>query len=65
MTTTCYEIGNDDDKSDNNEDKVCLLLIRWGWVGHVLDHVLDHMIIDFVTTALQLSSSLGWASMNK
>ena len=28
MTTACYKSGNDDDKSDNNEDKVCLLLRR-------------------------------------
>ena len=59
-----YKCGNDNDKSDNNnefdnnEDKVCLLLREWGWVGHLLDHVLNQMIIGLITTALQLPSSL-------
>ena len=44
MKTTSYDSGNDDDKSDNNEDKVCLFLKKWGLVGHVLDHMLDHML---------------------
>ena len=68
MTAACYKSGNDNDKSDNNEDKICSLLKRWGLIGHllnhmldhVLDHMLDHMlnymldhiIIGLVTTAL-------------
>ena len=28
MTAVCYKSVNDDDKSGNNEDKVCLLLRR-------------------------------------
>ena len=56
MTTTCYKNGDDDDKSDNNKDKVYLLLKRWDLIDHVLDHILDHMfnymIIGLVTTAL-------------
>ena len=68
MTAACYKSGNNDDKSDNNEDKVYLLLKRWGLIGHVLnqmfdhalnhmldhmlDHILDNMIIGFITTAL-------------
>ena len=55
MTAPYYKSGNDD-KSDNNKDKVCLLLKRWGLIGHMLDHVLDHvfdhMIIRLMTTAL-------------
>ena len=43
MTTARYKSGNDHE-SDNNEDKVCLLLRRWGLVSHVLDHMLDHML---------------------
>ena len=39
MTAACYESGND--KSDNNENKVYLLLRRWGLVGQMLDHMLD------------------------
>ena len=39
MTEACYKSNNN--KSDKNEDKVCLLLKRWGLVAHVLDHVLD------------------------
>ena len=71
MTANCFKSSNDynesdnRDKSDNNEDKICSLLRRWVWVGHILDHVLDHMIIDFVTTALQLPSSLAWALTNQ
>ena len=46
MTVTCYKSGND--KSDNNENKVCLLLKRWGLVSHILnymlDQILDHML---------------------
>ena len=67
MTVACYESGNDDDKSDNNdkfdnnEDKVCSLLKRWGWVGHVLDHVLDHMIIGLVITALYTNRRMQYA----
>ena len=30
MMVVCYKSGNDN-KSDNNEDKVYLLLKRWGW----------------------------------
>ena len=26
MTAACYNNGNDNDKSDNNEDEVCLLV---------------------------------------
>ena len=29
MMVTCYKNGDDDHKSDNNKDKVCLLLKRW------------------------------------
>ena len=69
MTAAYYKSGNDNDKFDNNKDKVCLLLKRWGLVSHILDymldymldhvldhildHMLDHIIIGFVTTALQ------------
>ena len=28
MTAVCYKSGDDNDKSDNNEDKICLLLKR-------------------------------------
>ena len=28
MTAACYKSGNDNDKSDNNEDKIDLFLIR-------------------------------------
>ena len=31
MTAACFESGDDDDKFDNNKDKICLLLKRWGW----------------------------------
>ena len=49
------------DKSDNNKNKVCLLLKRLNVVDHVLDHMLDHIldymldyiIISLVTTTLQ------------
>ena len=30
MTPTCHKSGNDY-KFNNNEDKVCSLLRRWGW----------------------------------
>ena len=30
MTVAHYKSGNDDDKFDNNEDKICWLLIKWG-----------------------------------
>ena len=61
MITACYKSGND--KSDNNENKVGLLLRRWGLVGHMLDHILDYLldyildyiIIDLITTVLQKS----------
>ena len=58
MSVDRYESDNDDDefdhndKSDNNEDKVCLLLRRWVWLGHVLDQMLNHMIIGLVTMVL-------------
>ena len=57
MTAACYKSGNNNNKSDNNDksnnnkDKFCLLVKKWGWVGHVLDHMLDHIIIGFVNTA--------------
>ena len=62
MTLAHYKSGGNDDKSDNNKDKIYLLLKRWGLIGHVLDHVLDYVlndrsdyiIIDFMTMALQL-----------
>ena len=53
MMVAFYKSG-DDNKSDNNKDKVFLLLRKWGLVCHVLDHVLDHIIIGLVTTALYL-----------
>ena len=59
MTAAYYKSGNDDnkydnnDESDNNEDKVCSLLKRWGWVGHVLNYILYHIIIDLVIMILQ------------
>ena len=53
MTAACYEIGNNDDKSNNNKDKICLLWRRWDLVGQILDYVLYHMIIGFMTTELQ------------
>ena len=31
IMVACYNSGKDDDKFDNNEDKLCLLLRRWGW----------------------------------
>ena len=34
-------------------------------LDHVLDHMLNHMIIGFVTTELQLLSSLAWVLTNK
>ena len=52
MITACYKSGDNDDKSDNNEDKNCLLLRRLGLASHILDHMLDHMIIGLVTMAL-------------
>ena len=30
IMAACYK-SNDDDKFDNNKDKVCLFLSRWGW----------------------------------
>ena len=54
ITTACYKSGNDD-KSDNNKDKVCSLF-KMILVGYVLDHVLDHMILGLVTTALHQNS---------
>ena len=36
-----YKRSNDDDKSDNHEDKIGLLLKRWDLVSHVLDYMLD------------------------
>ena len=66
MTAAYHKNGNDNDESYNNEDKLCLLLKRWGLIVHVLDYVLDHMIIGLVTTVLQLFfSSLAWALTNK
>ena len=77
MTEAHYKIGNNDDKFDNNEDKICLLLRRWDLVSHMLDYILDHvldhllyhmldqMIIGLVSTALQLLSFLALALTNK
>ena len=31
ITGACCKSGNDDDKFDNNKDKVYLLLIKWDW----------------------------------
>ena len=59
MMTPAFQKNGNDDKFDNNKNKVYLLLRRWGLISDVLDHVLDHMIIAFVTTALQLLSSLA------
>ena len=28
ITAVCYKSGNNDDKSDNNKDKICLYLRR-------------------------------------
>ena len=57
MMAACYKSGND--KSNNNEDKVYLLLRGWDLVCHMLDYMLDqmldHIIIDFITTVLQTS----------
>ena len=44
IMAVCYQSGNNDDKSDNNKDKIYLLLKRWILVGHVLDHILDHIL---------------------
>ena len=44
MMAACYKSGNNDDESDNNEDKVCLLLKIWNLVGQVFDHALDYML---------------------
>ena len=81
MMIACYKSDNNDYKSDNNEDKVCLLLTRWGLVGHVFDYMLDHMldhmlnlmlnhrldhiIISFITITLQKSFFLAGAPINK
>ena len=70
IMATYYKSGKDDNKSDNNKDKVCLLLRRWRLVGHMsghildhrlnhmlnhrLDHILDYMIISIVTKVLQI-----------
>ena len=35
IMTACYKSGNDDNKSDNNEDKICLLLKRWGLMSYI------------------------------
>ena len=56
MTATWYKSSNDD-KFNNNKDKVDLLLSRWSLVGYMLDHILDHIIIDLITMALQEFSS--------
>ena len=70
MMAACYKNGNDNNKANNNENKVCLLLRRWGLVGYILDHVLDHVldymldqmldyiIIGLIVTVLQLYSFL-------
>ena len=70
-----YKSGND--KSNNNENKVYLLLKRWDLIGHVLNHMLDHVldhildqmldqiIIGLVTTTLQLPSFFVLAPTNK
>ena len=63
MMALHYKSGNDN-KSDNNEDKIWLLF-KDDMVGYVLDYVLDYMIPNFVTTAIQLPSSLAWALINK
>ena len=71
ITAVYYKSGND--KSDNNKDKVYLLLGRWVLVSHVLDHMLDHMfnymidaiIINLVTTVVQFPFFLVWAPTNK
>ena len=31
ITAGCYKSDNDDDESDNNKDKICSFLRRWGW----------------------------------
>ena len=61
MMAACYESNNDNNKSDNKEDKVCLLLGRWNLVGRIL----DYMIIGFRTMMLQLPSFLVWALTNE
>ena len=74
IKVACYKSGNDNDKSNNNEDKVCLLLKRWSLMGYMLDDMLNHMLdyvldqmlnymldyitIDLMITALQLPFSL-------
>ena len=40
MTTACFESGNNDDKSDNNEDKICFFLNKMRLVNHVIDYIL-------------------------
>ena len=56
-----WQVNNDsgfwqvkDDKSNNNENKVYLLLIRMKMMSHILDNILDHIIVSFVTIELQL-----------
>ena len=43
---------DNNDKFDNNKCKVCLLLRRYGWVGHMLDQILNHIIISLMTMIL-------------
>ena len=62
MTAAYYKGGND--KSDNNKDKVCLLL-KIMLVGHILDHVLDQIILDLVTSALQILSIKSFIRANQ
>ena len=45
-----------DDKSDNHQANVYLLLIKMKLVGHVLNYILDHIFVGLVTTILYLRS---------
>ena len=44
MTAAYYKCGNNNEKPDNNEGKVYLLLRRWVLVGYILDCMLDQML---------------------
>ena len=59
MMAASYKSGDDNDNCDNNKDKICFLLKRWGLVNHVLDHMLDHILdhmIDHIIIALVITA---------
>ena len=68
IITTCYKSSNNDNKSDNNKDKICLLLRKWDLIDHMLDHMLDHVLdymlnhlfIGIMTTMLHVPLTILW-----